>query len=167
MDVNRANHQYSLEIPDPGAQSFACYAITARVGHTLGGVTGRSFMLLSAGEEPTLGEEARASEELQDHLSGSFRGTAVSRRNEDTECAERTADDGRHQLQSLFPIYKSRLSIMAHGAAPLDLRAAGHSQIPHPVRGRAVQEHPRQAHPPCETPTPGSRTPPVLRPRVG
>jgi hypothetical protein len=26
-----ANHQYSLEIPDPGAQSFACYAITARV----------------------------------------------------------------------------------------------------------------------------------------
>ena len=80
MDVNRANHQYSLEIPDPGAQSFACYAITARVRAHAWRWTGRSFMLLSAGEEPTLGEEARHPRSLQDHLSGSS-GTAVSRRN--------------------------------------------------------------------------------------
>jgi hypothetical protein len=105
-------------------------------------------MSLPAGEEPTLGEEARASEEP---AGSPFRLISRHCRQpeefENTECAERTADDGRHQLQSLFPIYKSRLSIMAHGAAPLDLRAAGHSQIPHPVRGRAVQNtHDKPIH---------------------
>ena len=37
-------NQYSLEIPHPGVQSFACYAITAGSAHTLGGMSGCSVL---------------------------------------------------------------------------------------------------------------------------
>ena len=48
----RGPNQYSLEIPHPGAQSFACYAIMQGSAHTLGGRAGYVAVLGRCTREP-------------------------------------------------------------------------------------------------------------------